>query len=317
MLKKNYLIILAVVIVLIAGVAADVLFWKHIAKENQVKQDLWQTKIEALTAQITRQQAELTALQTKVTQNYSQPIVTEIAYLLDIADLYLQINHDSTNAIKSLQLAQRLAPPSLQQVITSDLNRLTAAPKIDTAEVLVTLQGLSASISQQTWTAPNITAPTQEMATSSAKPAAWYQKIFQSLWAKFKKIVVVHHNDSDMPQSQQHEWIRENITFNLALAQWAVLQQKSALYQHSLAQVRAEIISNYPDSPERQSILDRLEKLIALDIAPTPPDISASLSAVKQALQAGPATSSPLPSVAPSPSPTQPEKPQTPTGIEI
>lgn len=323
MLKKNFLIIILVVFLLAAGVAADIFFWKHIAADNQHQQEQWQTKIDTLSAQITQQQNDLQALQTKLTlllrsqqQGNTQQTLNEIAYLLDLANLYLQINHDTNNAIKSLQLAQhhlqQLADPSLlplQQALAGDLNRLNDTPAIDVADVLLRLQTLSDSISRLTpqteSLAPAINTPENSTNTS----LSWYKKSLQDAWSSFKNLLVIRYqssaNKSILPPNQ-HEWLRENIAFTLAQAQWAVLQQKSALYQQSLTSVRQWLTDYYPDNPERSKILARITELLAINIAPNLPDIHASLQAVQQVLKN-------LPTYSTSPAVNLPAKPETPT----
>lgn len=333
MTKKNWIMITLIAVLLAAGVAADIFFWKHIATATQAQQDRQQTQMAAISAQIAEQQMNLLALQNKLSQfmrseqqSNAQQTLNEIAYLLDLANLYLQINHDTVNAIKSLQLAQRrvqmLADSSLlplQQALASDLNRLNDLPQIDTAEVLLSLQTLTESISRLTLV-PQQLPPSLNTAEIPAKSASpWYQQSLRALWNSFKNLLVIHYDNSErspvLPLNQR-EWVKENIAFTLAQAQWAVLQQKSALYQHSLTQVRQWTMDNYPDNSARQKILTRLAQLAAIDIAPAVPDIHASLQAVRQALQQTPAA---LPTPPPSPPPAPVNIPTAPpsTGIEI
>lgn len=343
MLRKNWLLICLVIIVLVVGVAADIFFWKHIAADAEQQQVRLKTSTETLSAQIAEQQAELTALQNKLSQfmrttqqSNVQQTLNEVSYLIDVANLYLQINHDPVNAAKSLQLAfqhlQILGDPtllSLQQALASDLNRLKDVQPLDMADVLLKLQTLSESISRLTMVPrqimPHPAATTQEPAPVSQ---LWYARFWEGFKATFKNLVVIRYHStisSPILPPEQRDWIRENMAFTLALAQWAALREQPQLYKHSLEQVRQGLIANYPDNAERKKILDRVAGLMAIDIAPSMPDINASLRAVRQALKelppepAAPSINTPAPPQTQSPSaaPTPPRVPPPASGVEI
>lgn len=359
MLKKHISIIVLVGVLLVAGITADVFFWKHVEQENRSQQDRLQTHIDALSAQLARQQTDLSVLQSKlgqisrdIQQNHTAQSLDEIAYLLDVANLYLQINRDTGNAIKSLQLAehelQTLADPALlplRQAIASDLNSLNDAPKIDTADILLKLQTLAESINRLPFasaSASNNTTAANSAASAHSKNRAW--QTLQNWWQDFKNLFVIRKStaeNSPVSQENQSGWIRENIAFTLAQAQWAVLQQKTAVYQQSLTQVRQWVSDHYPDSGERQQILARIDELNKVDLTPALPDIHASLQAVQQALKELPtptnttppantpppattgqppaSTSTPPAQTPPSSAPAPEKTPPTtaPTGVEI
>lgn len=350
MLKKYISIIILVVVLLIAGVTAAVFFWKHVEQENRNQQDRLQVKVDSLSAQLARQQTDLSTLQSKlgqisrdIQQNHTAQSLDEIAYLLDVANLYLQINRDTGNAIKSLQLAQHeleaLADPTLlplRQALANDLNNLNDAPKIDTADTLLKLQTLAESINRLSFTAASVNNTGAPNPTAATHDKHWYQQTWQGWWQRFKNLFVIRDNtteSSPVSKENQSGWIRENIAFTLAQAQWAVLQQKTAVYQQSLTQVRQWVNDHYPDSSERQQILARIDELNKIDLAPALPDIHASLQAVQQALKElpeSPSTTSPATTTAQPPAtsttPTPPNAPTpekstppttAPTGVEI
>jgi uroporphyrin-III C-methyltransferase len=329
MLRKNWLLISLVLIILIAGVAADIFFWKHIAAGSQQQQDRWQAQLDGLSAQVTNQQTELTALQNKLSQwmrtnrqGATQQSLNEINYLLELANLYLQINRDPGNAVKSLQLAQHqlqmlgdatLLP--LQQALASDLNRLNDTPPVDAAEILLKLQTLSESINRLPMVPQQPTVPSPTISTPAPAPSsAWYERFWQSLKAHFENAVVIRYRgpeSSPILSADQRGWLRENMAFTLAVAQWAVLRENAALYKNSLEQVQQWLTSDYPNTGERKKILERLNELAAINIAPTLPDINASLRAAQQAqkessMSSPPAVTTPQ---APLETPTPPSSP--------
>lgn len=340
MAKKIFLVIVTAGIIVAADAAAGVFLWQYLNKANQHQQ----AQISALSTQLNLQQTTTATLQNKLSQvirstqqNSTQQALNEITYLLDLANLYLQINHDINNASKSLRLAQHhlqmLADPSLlslQQALASDLNRLNDAAQLDTVNVLLNLQTMDESISRlnlSASSAPLLTSPASATAVDVSK--SWYQQSLRDLWDGFKNLFVIRYHSSVTPilSPEHREWIRENIALMLAQARWAVLQQKSRLYQLSLAQVQQWLMLYFPDNLERTKILERLAALAAINIAPPLPNITASLQAVQQALQdlttvnppaiiTSPKLETPLPPATQPPPPTSTEL-TTPTGIEI
>jgi len=348
MSKKNYLMLGLMMLLIIAGVSADIFFWKHISSENQYEQNFLQTKINTLSEKVNQQQIALSVLQSKMTavvrneqRGSTQQTLNEVAYLLNIANLYLQINHDRVNTIKSLQIAQRhiqmLQDPTLlalQSALAHDLNRLNDFPEIETTDILLKMQTLSESIAQLDMAREqtNVT-PTQTKEISSENNQSWYQRWLKKLWMNFKSLFSIRDQNSShitVLPANQRAWVRENIAFTLAQAQWAVLQQKQTLYQHSLTLVREWLMNDYPDNAQRTQILERLNKLIGLNVAPDLPDINASLHAVVQAMeimsQQTPSTVRVMPTPETSTPPSSPTTPPsekttppapTPVGVEI
>jgi uroporphyrin-3 C-methyltransferase len=370
MVKKIYFIVLVVIVILLAGgcAAAGYYFWKMLndekQKQHQVLQQVhqemqtvlqqdqqeiqkglqqdqqeMQIKINSLETQVSQQHSQLEEFQAKLNQmtvseqRYAhQENLNEIAYLLDLANLYLQINHDPQNAIKSLQLAQHsvqtLADPrllSLQRALASDINSLNDVKTVDTANLLVELQTLSESIGRLSL----IPHPLNSLSSAPAQPITeknhpnWLNRAWQSFWQNFQKLFSVSYRSntaSSLPPPQQREWVQENIAFTLAQAQWAVLQKQPALYQQSLTQVRQSLETYYPDTPERQKILNHISQLFSIDIAPTLPNIDASLSALQIALQTRISEPNPQPAPASMQPPSNSSGSLTPVvspGIEI
>ena len=301
-----------------------------------------EVEIDELTSQLNRQQNDLLTLQTKLarwvrsqSQNTTLQSLNEIAYLLDVANLYLQINHDRRNAIVSLQLAQQhlqtLADPtllSLQQAITSDLNHLNDSPQINLVDILLKLQTLNESISRLNMS-PNPSTPSSTTTPVNNTPAhlSWHQRLLNLLSIRYQHV----SEPLKILPAQQRNWVYDNISFTLAETQWAVLQQKQDLFLHSSTLVRQWLVGYYPDSPDRKNILQRLEDLKKTDIAPDLPDINHSLQAVHQAIKNIPESTPPpvqppiliapknptVPENNATPPEQTPQLPSPPTGVEI
>lgn len=342
---RKLLSFITILVVLCAAVAADVLFWRHIERQSQHQQQQWQVQMQNLSAQLDQQRIALTDTQNKLTQlirmsnqNATQQALNEVSYLIDLANIYLQINHDVDNGVKSLLLAQHrlrtIPDPSLlplQQALASDINKLNNVPRVDSADVLIRLQVLSESMSQIDLIPKKIKSPVANTPEAVAAPnQRWYAKFSNSLLTNFKSLLIIrYHSNNNLPilPPDQREFVRENIEFTLKLAQWAVLQQKPILYQQSLSSVHLWLISYYVDTPLRKKILDQLATLMSINIGAEIPAIHDTLQALQQALNHAPnGTETKLPAITPapiipSPAPTTPlpptSEPPAPTGIEI
>ncbi len=301
------IILLLIVAILITGY----FYWQRQLHQIHHQQSQLQEQISNLSRQTEQQQLTLTGLQEKLntiqrefnTHNIQQAL-TEINYLINLANLYLQINHNPTNAMQILLMAEQmvktLSDPRLSpliQALASDINRLKAIPIIDTGDLLLRLQLLGESINQLELIRQQITLPAQinSVPQNQAPNQHWYQRALFSLWSHLKGLLVIRYNSQTQPilSPDQRELVRQNLEFTLKEAQWAVLLNKQNLYYQSLIRVRQLLLSYYPDAASRNNIVERVNELIRINIQPNMPTLNASLEAINSYLT--PSTSKPSP----------------------
>lgn len=301
------IILLLIVAILITGY----FYWQRQLHQIHYQQSQLQEQISNLSRQTEQQQLTLTGLQEKLntiqrefnTHNIQQAL-TEINYLINLANLYLQINHNPTNAMQILLMAEQmvktLADPRLSpliQALASDINRLKAIPVIDTGDLLLRLQLLGESINQLELIRQQITLPAQinSVPQNQAQNQHWYQRALFSLWSHLKGLLVIRYNSQTQPvlSPDQRELVRQNLEFTLKEAQWAVLLNKQNLYYQSLIRVRQLLLNYYPDTASRNNIVERVNELIRINIQPNMPTLNASLEAINSYLT--PSTSKPSP----------------------
>ncbi len=292
MLRKNYVILILFVLLLALGTAADVFFWKQLTKETTHENRKWQNQWQALSTQIQQQQNTIIALQNQFNQlirnehmNHAEEVLSETGYLIDLANLYLQTDHNIPNAIKTLSLAQQhvhdLQNPqmnALLQALASDINQLNSVSNVDPANVLLQLQQVGDSINRLSFL-PNRFAPP---ATQPAPPAKhWWQKFLNSLRNLF---VIQYHSSSteNILAPDQREYIQQNINFTLRQAEWAVLQEQPELYQNSLKQIQGLLSNNYMESETRNQVLAKLNNLAQINIQPKIPPLTRSMQALSE-----------------------------------
>src|SRR3990167_10793420 len=75
---------------------------------------------------------------------HSQRILSDVRYLVHLANLHLLIDHDASSALRILQVAQRTlsstdnpAFSGLSQAMASDIAALQAAPTVDTNQTFL------------------------------------------------------------------------------------------------------------------------------------------------------------------------------------
>lgn len=292
MLRKNYVFLILFVLLLALGTAADVFFWKHLTQETTHENRKWQNQWQTLNNQIQQQQNTIMSLQDQLNQlirtqhmNRTEDILSEIRYLIDLANLYLQTDHNIPNAIKTLSLAQQhvhdLQNPQmnvLEQALASDINQLNSVSNADPANILLQLQQLGDSIDKLSFLPNRFTPP----ATQPAPPAKhWWQKFLYSL----RNLFVIQYHPSvteNILPPEQREYIHQNINFSLRQAEWAVLQEQPELYQNSLKQIKALLSNYYMQSETRDQVLSRIDNLAQINIQPKIPPLTRSMQALSE-----------------------------------
>ncbi len=290
--RKNWTILSLFLLLLILGTAADVFFWKHITKENTHENKKWQAQLQQLTTQIQQQQNVLTTFQTQLTQlirdehtNRAEDVLSETAYLVDLANLYLQSYHNIPNAIKTLSLAEQhlrdLKNPEmtpLEQALASDINQLNEMPMVDQANVLLQLQLVGESIGRLPLMPTHFTAPTENETPTTAH---WWSALLDSI----KNLFVIQYHSSESANllpPEQREYIRQNLIFSLRQAEWAVLQEQSELYQRSLNDIKNLLSTYYVKGLARDKVIEKLDGLSQLNIQPKIPPLTRSLQALAE-----------------------------------
>jgi uroporphyrin-3 C-methyltransferase len=103
---------------------------------------------------------------------------------------------------------------------------------------------------------------------------------------KFEKLIIIRHRDEPIEpllSPEQAFFLRQNLHLMLEQAQVALLQRKQQPFDSSLSRAR-EWIATYFDSKDATTtaLLEGLAELSTINVAPELPDISASLTSLKE-----------------------------------
>lgn len=305
-----------------------------------------------LTASSLKEQAErlstvgdnLEHLKTLVHQDQESWVLSEVDYLVRLANYNLQYVGDGVVAKKLLEAADQrietLGNPKLSEIratITNNIMQLGGDNAVDVEKILERLNQLSANI-------PNLhilaqaTLPESKatpVAAASSEPQNWQDKLKRSLDALHTVVTIRHLAEPPKPlitPDQQLNLI-ENIQLQLSIAQWAVLHHKQQVYSSALAQAKTWISTYFRKEDLSSAVITGLTELEHTRMNPNLPDLSPTVVAVHEVIQqmahnpqpvtrslVAPATApapvaTPTPSPAPTPAPSKP-KTETPAKEE-
>ncbi|QSP95872.1 uroporphyrinogen-III C-methyltransferase [Marinobacter salinisoli] len=229
-------------------------------------------------------------------------LLAEAEYLLRIANQRLIIEKDIKGALSALQSADEVLKESddigvypVRQQIAKEILSLKSISGVDRTGLYLTLEAAIDSVHQLTDQALiNSEAPdfTIEDTDDPASEGTEEPDALDLAWTDFKEtmmqVVVVRRMDEPVKpllSPDQSAYARLNLQLMLEEAEMAVLRGNQTLYERALTKATDTIDNWYDDSHPRVSALaDTLKELAGKDVDPDLPDISQSLSLLKQRL---------------------------------
>jgi len=214
--------------------------------------------------------------------------VEEVATLMQIANDRLHLEKEVAPSLAALQAADRhlqaLNNPALLEVrrlLAEEITALrgTAHPDID--GMALSLNALIQGIDRL----PIASAALQSAGSPATAPQSGWRGVLHDLWEKLRSLVSIqHHGQADRPllSPDQRYFLRQNLRLNLEAARIALLRRDGQTFQQTLSSAQ-EWITRYfdNDAPATAGALQELAHLQQTDIAPSLPDISGSLNALR------------------------------------
>lgn len=243
-------------------------------------------------------QNSVSNLQLKSQQDETAWVLSEVQYLVKLANFNLMYDANVEVARQILQIADRRVQSlpattmaNVRAALANDLAKLDAIKKVDREGIVLRLSALSDMVSELPLTdhqADLMKASAQQEASVVANTADWRSKIQNSL-ASLKNAVVIRRLDQPLTpllSPEQHANLIENIQLKLSFASWAVLHRNQSLFQHSLEQAQKWIKANLKDTDATKALLSGVEQLSQINVAPSLPNLNASMAAIQQAINA-------------------------------
>jgi uroporphyrin-3 C-methyltransferase len=260
--------------------------------------------LQAQQGELTSRQKELMGSLEKVYQDLDRNLdsfaLEEVEQLLRIANHSAALAGDAGTALTALQLADRrlqdLGNPGLLEVrkqIGAELTQLKSVEPVDLPGIAVRLSNMSRNVEQL----PLLNEP-DRLLPSGGDPAATAQtpddddawmRAGRELLADLRNLVRIQNvSESAKPllTPEQRYFLFNNLKVMLSGSQIAALRKDSATFRSNLDQAK-QWLQEYFDTEQhavRQLIAD-IDELSKVDLAPPLPDISGSLTALKDIKQ--------------------------------
>jgi uroporphyrin-3 C-methyltransferase len=241
------------------------------------------------------QSESLTQLAMKLPQDSEDWILSEVQYLLFIAEQRLNIEQDIPTALAAMQAAgQRLASlesPGLKPVreqLIKDMNELRAVSPVDITGLALNLADLLGRADGLPMKGgeidPSATTTEAESPPDGAAAAQGWREALEMLWRDIKGLVSVTQQDFKAPllfEPKHRGLIQESLRLELSAARLAALRRDTQSLQ-SCIDTASGIVSRYYDTgvEQVQGFLDSLAQMKRMELAPAMPDIEKSRQAV-------------------------------------
>jgi uncharacterized protein HemX len=224
-------------------------------------------------------------------------LLAEVEQTLNIGSRELILAANVRAALIALQTAdQRLARADklqvvqLRRAITQDMERLKALPLVDVVGISLKLDNLMALAATLPLAIPDSMAAnallTRETRAGDANEN-FAVRLGRDLWFEMKQLVRIRELDGGDPvllSPQQSYFVRENLKLRLLSARTALIARDDVNYKEDLKLVR-EMLTRYfdPKAKVNTNALTMVKQLAENSVSIAPPDITASLNAVRAA----------------------------------
>lgn len=260
--------------------------------------------LQAQQGELTSRQKELMGSLEKVYQDLDRSLdsfaLEEVEQLLRIANHSAALAGDAGTALMALQLADRrlqdLGNPGLLEVrkqLGAELTQLKSVEPVDLPGIAVRLSNMSRNVEQL----PLLNEP-DRLLPSGGDPAATAQtpddddawmRAGRELLADLRNLVRIQNvSESAKPllTPEQRYFLFNNLKVMLSGSQIAALRKDSATFRSNLDQAK-QWLQDYFDTEQHavQQFIADIDELSKVDLAPQLPDISGSLTALKDIKQ--------------------------------
>jgi uroporphyrin-3 C-methyltransferase len=243
-------------------------------------------------AESQKQQAALEALYQELSRNREEWIYAEIEQSLFVASQQLQLAGNANAALRALQAAdarlQRLDRPqltALRKAINRDIERLKAAPQVDTVALSARLDSLVAQLDGLPLLMDARPPPMDTAAAAGEAEDNLWTRFWRDTWREVKQLIRVQQlekPDAELLAPAHAYFLRENLKLRLISARLALLTRDGKSYKADLKAAR-DWLGRYYDTSHRSvaQAVAALRSLHEAEIGIDPPEIAATLEAMR------------------------------------
>ncbi|MBB5019402.1 uroporphyrinogen III methyltransferase/synthase [Chitinivorax tropicus] len=268
---------------------------RQLAEKSADNVTQMQTRLAILENKLTESQNQQVALESmyqELSRSRDEASLADIEQALMLANQHLQLAGNVKLALISLQnIDQRLQGQNepqwlaVRSALAKDMESLKRFPFIDTVGTAVKINGLLTAIDSM----PLVVEQPQPKSppTPAQADANVVQRLWSELWGEIKDLIRVRRLDKQEPlllSPEQAFFLRENLKLRLLDARMANLQRDGMTFQSDL-QLARQYVERYFDTQAAQTkgFQQGLLQLAQLEIGSEPPNLQASLNAVRDA----------------------------------
>ena len=272
------------------------------AQASQHAVDALHKQLAALEQQVKSQTQTLDTLNRAVEQgrtlaqrNQRGWSLAEVEYLMRIARYRLDLMHDYPGSIAALKAADQqlaaLADPNLlpvRQALAKEIADLRDFKKPDRVGIMLELAQLGDHLKGLPPAQPALGGAAVDATTPSAPRSGW-KGLLDTVWTAISRHITVRHYDQPVqgaPAAETLLYMNQVLRLRLEAARVAVMRGNNQDYHNELKAALDWLGAHY--APQAATpIKQQLQSMLEHDIAPTPPDISASLKLLHRLANAG------------------------------
>lgn len=261
-----------------------------------------QREQDQLRQQVEGQQQRLANLSTTSREDW---LLAEAEYLLKIANQRVLIERTTDNAVALLRSAdERLQQASqgigdaelfaIRKALSSDLSALEGIEPVDKEGLYLRLYALAERVDDlprlHVEAFPTLAETAEETAEDGVEPG-WASRIWRGLrdltgsLDRYVRIDDVEAPAKPLVDSYATRLAALNVRLLLEQAQLALLQEEATVYRHSLEKAQVLLQNYYLPSEQNTRLQAALAELATLEVAPELPDVSASLTLLRDYLR--------------------------------
>jgi uroporphyrin-III C-methyltransferase len=206
----------------------------------------------------------------------------EALYLIELAQRRLNFDRDTATAITALESADgRLAAlrdssfGAVRNRIAKDIQLLRAVPEPDRAGVVARLSAIESQI--ESLRLKGVLVGQRMTTVQTADDASLVARAWAALTNTFSTMFVVHRlrdGNGQVVSLEEQSLRRQHLALLAFTARHAVLRNDQAGYRAAIEEMRSWIAQYFAESPTADSIVQQLDSLRIINIAPALPDIS-------------------------------------------
>lgn len=223
--------------------------------------------------------------------------LAEVQYLLRIANQRLLLQRDVQTAKAALRSAdlglRELADPhylGVREQIAAELESLEAVPAVDREGIYASLHACLERIDELPVAGTDYQPPDQSAAPGHAvKTVTSWKELPALIWASISDLFRLRDHEQPlepMLPPERSYFLRENVRLQLTSARLALLRDDLMQYREALETARGWVSAHFAkDSAPVAALVAQLGELAAINIRPDLPDISTSLSLLRQRMK--------------------------------